>query len=306
LAACFGRVQKAGESANPLAKVSSSLERTGFFRYCSNENIFIGDDSLSHRAYLPLIILFAAITAAVAHAAPANSIFANAAPSGAIAAGEQDTPDEHEILIGTGDFNRDGIADLVEATSPQGNGSGAHVLTVLLGRAGGKFVAVASHNLIGSDPRALVAGDFNGDGNTDVIVGDADGALEEFLGDGKGNLADAGEIAALGSVASMAIGHFTHDGHLDLVVSDFESNSAVILLGTGNGSFRRVWSFQLPRRGRQFLIATADFNKDGIADLVITNEDDDNYEVMLGNGNGTFTSSPELSHLRDPNSYCPS
>jgi hypothetical protein len=27
--------------------------------------------------------------------------------------------------------------------------------------------------------------------------------------------------------------------------------------------------------------------------------------VMLGNGNGTFTYAPALSHLRDPNSYCP-
>jgi VCBS repeat protein len=62
----------------------------------------------------------------------------------------------------------------------------------------------------------------------------------------------------------------------------------------------------LPRRGTEFHVATADFNGDGIADLVITNEDDNNYEVMLGNGNGTFTYAPELSHLKDPYSYCPS
>lgn len=54
------------------------------------------------------------------------------------------------------------------------------------------------------------------------------------------------------------------------------------------------------------VIATGDFNRDGIADLVITSEADNNYEVMPGNGNGTFTYAPELSHIRDPNSYCPS
>ena len=35
-------------------------------------------------------------------------------------------------------------------------------------------------------------------------------------------------------------------------------------------------------------------------------DDNADYEVMLGNGNGTFTYAPQLSHLRDPYTYCPS
>jgi hypothetical protein len=217
-----------------------------------------------------------------------------------------DIPDEPSAVIATGDFNRDGIADMVKATLPDGKDSGQHFLTVQLGKDDGTFMGVSSHNLIGENPRALVVGDFNGDGNFDVIVGDRDGSLLEFLGDGKGNLVAAGNIAPVGSVASIAIGDFTRDGNLDLVVSDFRSNSAEILLGAGDGSFRLAWSFELPKRGTQFHIATADFNRDGVVDLVITSEDDNNYEVMLGNGNGTFTYAPELSHTRDPNSYCPS
>ncbi len=209
-------------------------------------------------------------------------------------------------MVATGDFNRDGIADMVEATIMGGKDSGSYLLTVLLGQTDGTFKSVASQNSIGSNPRELVVGDFNGDVNPDVIVGDGDGALLEFLGDGKGNLAGAARIATLGSVSSIATGHFTRDGRLDLVISDVRSNSAVILLGSGDGSFQVAWSFELPKRGTEFHIATADFNKDGITDLVIMNDDNDNYEVMLGNGNGTFTYSPELSHLRDPNSYCPS
>jgi hypothetical protein len=220
-------------------------------------------------------------------------------------AGWADIP-EPSVVIATGDFNRDGIADIVKATVADGQDSGQHFLTVQLGQADGTFVSVASHNLIGKDSRALVAGDFNGDGNLDVIVGDGGGALLEFLGDGRGNLVRAANIATLGSVASIAIGDFTHDGNLDLVVSDYRSNSAAILLGAGDGSFRLTWSFELPRRGTEFRIAAADFNGDGIADLVITSDDENTYEVMLGNGNGTFTYAPELSHIRDPNSYCPS
>jgi hypothetical protein len=244
----------------------------------------------------------AAVLAVPASAGSANPLAVQLSDN----AGRTDSSDESPLVIGTGDFNGDGITDLVEATSPDHNESSRHFLTVLLGQTDGTFKRVPSQNLIGSDPRALVVGDFNGDGNPDVIVGDSSGALLEFLGDGKGNMVNAGNIATLGSVTSMAIGRFTHDGNLDLVVSDFSSNSAIILLGTGKGSFRLAWSFQLPRRGRRFHVATADFNEDGISDLVIANDDDDDYEVMLGNGNGTFTYAPELSRHRDPNSYCPS
>src|SRR5215468_9639837 len=97
-------------------------------------------------------------------------------------AGLADTPDEPSVLLATGDFNRDGIADMVEARLPDGQNSGQHFLTVLLGRADGTFASLASHIPIGIDPRGLVVGDFNGDGNPDVIVGDADGSLLEFLG----------------------------------------------------------------------------------------------------------------------------
>jgi len=234
-------------------------------------------------------------------AQPAYGAAGNKSDDGA---GGADIPDESPLLIATGDFNGDGVADLVEATSPEGRGG--YFLTVLLGGPDGKFSSVASHLSIGSHPRALVVGDFNGDGNPDVLVGDSDGSVLEFLGDGRGNLVDAGRIATLGSVASMATGHFTHSGHLDLVVSDSGSNSAVIFLGTGKGTFRRTWAFRLPRVGREFRVATADFNKDGIDDLLIGSDEDDDYEVMLGNGNGTFTFSPTLSRVRDPNSYCPS
>ncbi len=254
--------------------------------------------------YFP-VALAAVITIATAHADPAKAVLADVGLSSEgnswASPGEDD---EGVDLISTGDFNRDGIADMVEATG--GRDSGQHFLTVLLGQVDGTFRNVASHNLVDGDPRELLVGDFNRDGNLDVLVGEGGGGILEFLGDGTGKMEGTGKIATFGSVASIAAGHFTKSGDLDLVISDVRSNSAVILLGAGDGTFRFKWSFELPKRGKEFHVAIADFNNDGTADLVITNEDDDNYEVMLGNGNGTFTYAPELSHLRDPNSYCPS
>lgn len=260
---------------------------------------------MSRLTHFAAAVLVAAIVAVPLRSANPPFI-ARGQPAENGAGAAADSGDESLPIIATGDFNRDGIADLVEATSPDGDASSRHFLTVLLGRADGTFSSAVSQRLIDSDPRALVVGDFNGDGNLDVIVGGGDGSMSEFLGDGKGNLIDKGKIAAVGAVASIATGHFTRDRDLDLVVSDSRSNRAIILLGAGDGSFRFAWSFPLPRQGREFHVATADFNKDGIDDLVIGSDDDEDYEVMLGNGNGTFTFAPRLSHIRDPNSYCPS
>jgi hypothetical protein len=244
--------------------------------------------------------MVAIVQAASVYAGPADG----ARPRDLGAIFLEDIPDAPSA-IAVGDFNGDGIADVVEATPSDGENPAPYSLTVLLGRADGTFQRVVSRSLIGGDPRALVVGDFNRDGKLDVIVGDADGSLLEFLGDGMGNLVRSVRIAAAGSVVSIAVGHFTHNGNLDLAVSDLESNSVTIFLGAGDGSFRQTWSFPLPQRGKEFHLAAADFNRDGITDLVITSEDDGNYEVMLGDGNGTFIYAPKLSHLKDPNSYCP-
>jgi hypothetical protein len=241
-----------------------------------------------------MVFIFAVVTAlpAVATAAGAVSTFS------------EDTPDQAPALIAMADFNRDGIADMVEVTPPDRDHSGPRFLIVLLGSRDGTFQQADSRPLLGSDPRAIVVGDFNSDGFPDVIVGDGDGSLMELLGDGTGNLVPAGNIAHLDSVVSIAVGDFDHDGILDLAVSDSRANTVTVFLGTGNGSFRSTWKFRLPMQGKEFYLAVADFNGDGIPDLAVINEDEDSFEVMLGNGNGTFTNAPALSHLKDPNAHC--
>lgn len=213
--------------------------------------------------------------------------------------------DGGSALIATADFNSDGIADLAEVTLPGGDKKGPATLTILLGQYGGRYVATTVRVTVGNDPRSIAAGDFNGDGKPDLLVADADGSVIELLGDGNGNLLSADKVAQVGSAVSITVGDFNHDGIPDLAISDFRSNAVMVFLGAGNGEFRPVWSFALPMRGVVYYLAAADFNGDGVADLAISSDDESSYVVMLGNGNGTFTYAPALSHIPDPNSYCP-
>lgn len=225
------------------------------------------------------------------------------------------TPDESSIgasggafhLTAAGDFNRDGIADIAQVTFPAGDSSAPAVLTVSLGQADGSLKPVASHLVLGHAPRAIVAGDFNGDGIADLIVGDDNGSLMLFLGDGTGKMRAGGDAARVSSVVSLAVADFNRDGIPDIAVSDWRASSVTVLFGIGNGSFRPAGSFPLRMAGASPHLVAADFNRDGIPDLaVVYGEDDEGYtfDVMLGDGKGVFTSAPDLSYAKDPNSHC--
>jgi hypothetical protein len=247
-----------------------------------------------------LITLILAVVFVFAALVPAG------AWAGASAQSSNDDSDNAPRLIAVGDFNRDGIADTAEAASDAGDHPGPGLLTVSLGRSDGTYQRIESSAVLGHAPSSIVTRDFNGDGIPDLIVGDDDGALTLFVGDGTGKFVSGGDIARLDSVVSIAVADFNHDGIADVAVSDWRASKVTVLLGTGNGAFRLLWSFPLRMAGTVAHIVAADFNRDGIPDLAVVygSDDGNTFEVMLGNGNGTFTYAPDLSFVRDPNSHC--
>jgi hypothetical protein len=91
-----------------------------------------------------------------------------------------------------------------------------------------------------------------------------------------------------------------------MAVADWRSSAVVLLLGASDGSFGRGWSFPLRMPGTAPNLVAADFNRDGVPDLAEVYGDDGayTYDVMLGDGKGNFSRSPELSFVKGPISHC--
>jgi hypothetical protein len=161
------------------------------------------------------------------------------------------------------DFNHDGNMDLA-----MGN---FNAFEVMLGTGQGRFEHVPNNPTLRS-PRALAAGDFDGDGKDDLVVAAGDKSIQIMLGSGK-----TYTYALPFVVESIAVGDFNRDGKLD-IAADF-----AILLGNGDGTFRQLTSY-----GEASAVTVADFNGDGIPDLAGFGENAQYVVVRLGVGDGTF------------------
>lgn len=227
--------------------------------------------------------------------APAvNQSFAVARPAGAgvftAALGSPFTTGANPNGVAVGDFNGDGKQDVAIADSGSGQ------MTVLLGNGSGSFTtAPGSPFALGSEPVAVAAGDFNGDGILDLAVTDLSYNLVSILpGNGDGTFSLAADVAyATGSQPySIAVGDFNNDGALDLAISNEGSNNVTILLGNGAGGFAPAPGILLAAGSVPYTVVTADVNGDGNLDLIAANNYANNISVLLGDGTGGFTAAP--------------
>lgn len=187
--------------------------------------------------------------------------------------------------MAVGDFNLDGIPDLVTPNS-EGN-----TLTILLGNGNGTFTATAVSPTTGQNPRLIAEGDFNSDGIPDLAVTNYfSNTLTVLLGNGDGTFTSTTVNLTTGnSPWAMTPGDFNGDGILDLaVINSGDSNTVTILLGNGDGTFTAAPAS--PGTGDvPWAITSGDFNGDGILDLAVANAVSSTVTILLGNGDGTFT-----------------
>ena len=102
----------------------------------------------------------------------------------------------------------------------------------------------------GRMPHSVAMGDFNGDGNQDLVVANkGSNDVSILLGNGKGGFLPAVNYAAGSKPWSVVVGDFNRDGKPDLAVANAASNNISILLGNGNGAFQPAVSYAVGSAG---------------------------------------------------------
>lgn len=146
----------------------------------------------------------------------------------------------------------------------------------------------------GAWPSPNEGADFNGDGITDLAVGNAQNdILSLFAGDGRGSFSSIGGFAAGRNVRGVCPADFDHDGWPDVATvnmsegpRDTRGNVAVLLnTADGTGNLVRTAQIASPGRGEK-TCATADFNGDGHTDLAVGAYSSEEVLVFLGDGKG--------------------
>lgn len=190
-----------------------------------------------------------------------------------------------------GDFNKDGVTDLVVANF---NGSS---ISVFLGLGPGTF-GTATNYATGSGTGGVESFDVNKDGNPDIAVTNYNSnTISVFLGDGAGNFAPQLVFATGSGPQSPVFGDFNEDGNVDIVVANWLGNTISILLGNGTGTFTPTTTYPTGTRPQ---VVTADLNNDTHLDFVILNVGAGNISVRLGNGLGAFGAAQNYTTGSEP------
>ena len=148
---------------------------------------------------------------------------------------------------------------------------------------------VTQKNFIGYDPRELWAGDFDGDGDIDLVAGNADvDAVSVLLNDGAETVwSDSGwtihgYYGAGDDPAHICVADLTGDGNLDLATADWKDDKIAIFAGVGDGTLAVPIFY--PAGDHPNGIVAADVDGDGNLDLATANHFGFDFSIHYNGG----------------------
>jgi Bacterial type II and III secretion system protein/FG-GAP-like repeat len=210
--------------------------------------------------------------------------------------------------IAVGDFNGDGFADLAVVNKD------SNTVSIFLGN-GDETFQTPTTLVTGNVPTSIVAEAFNPNAPATIdlaVTNSADNTLQIFLGNGKGAFTNGVTYNTGVTPVYVASADLDLDGNLDLAVADSGAatsanavgNSISVFLGNGDGTFIKPggtrMDFAAGTTPTSFVIA--DFNADGIPDLIVTASGDNAVGLLLGAGGGFLNAPIEVPVGTTPDS----
>jgi hypothetical protein len=198
-----------------------------------------------------------------------------------------------------GDFNGDGRIDTVMLPG------GGIQLTVNLANVDGTTTPVTSDPFYPADDgyALLAVGDFNNDGNSDLVVQDMNSQkLTVLLSQGNGQFSIAGQ-ETIPVATSTVVGDFNNDGNLDLLISSTGGTDFYAGDGKGGLSTGETLSTSVPGAA-----LVGDYNNDGHLDFFSFTPNSTygfaGTSLYLGAGDGT-TFTQQSQNIFGGGSYPP-
>ncbi|MCL4205693.1 MAG: VCBS repeat-containing protein, partial [Pirellulaceae bacterium] len=160
------------------------------------------------------------------------------------------------------DLNVDGHLDLAVVMNDLGN------VKMFLGAGNGTFT-LAPNTLTIPAGRGIQTGDFNEDGLPDLAVVSDPASVYVFIASGGATFLLGQVFPAVSGAQMLDVGDFDQDGHLDIAVGKSDGTDVALLNGNGLGAFATPRLVASGATGVGVL-RVADFDRDGLPDLVAT------------------------------------